>query len=185
MMLIAIVTSIVLITVIDRFARVGRIELAEARTRHELFALRDRLRREAIAGAIQFDGWFKYMDTTLTRSIDSVHDVNLWKALTYFSVYGRLEMAERAYSDLQEAMQQRPALRAVYTAYSETLWDLIEERHILIRNLPKVVFAAGRVFSALDGCFSWLRKSKRHALEGLLSAPETSTLLEYAPIHRH
>jgi len=183
-MLISVVTTAVMLAAIDRYIRLGRVELAERRARYALFALRDRLRREALAHTIRFDAWFRYMDTTLTRAIDSVHEVNVWKALVYSSVYGRLDQTERAYAELQAAMADNQPLQAIYLEYTRILWRLVEDRHASVRNLHRYVFAAGRAFTFFDGCFAWLRKSKRRVLEGLITAPETSTLLQYAPVRR-
>jgi hypothetical protein len=180
-MLVAVIASLAMIAVIERYTRGSHLELAQLRTRYRLFALRDRLRREAFAGAIPCDDWFKYMDTTLTRTIDSLSDVNVWKALAYFAVYGRMDDAEEAQAALQKAVSRNDAFRRIYDDYKRLLWELVEERHVLVRNLPRYLYALARLLRMFDGSFSLLRRSKEHALDGLITAPSTSTLLEYAP----
>lgn len=169
MMLIAIISGIVMLSLLDRAARSDKIALAQMKARFDLFAIRDELRRRGRSGAVEENRWFSYMDTTLTRAIMSVEYLTVWHAVSYLHAIdpARFEAADRS---RREAMSRNQALAELHERYTQCLWQLMRDRHVLLWRVLGII---AKTLGVLDG-----RRQK--IVQALRTAPETSTLLEYA-----
>src|ERR1700737_4672493 len=86
-MLYLILTTLILLALLDRALRGGRIRLLKLDVEFQLFELRDELRNEGIREEIPYHNWFDYMDTTLTRTIGAIDKVNPWLAVGFIRIH--------------------------------------------------------------------------------------------------
>jgi len=193
---------------LDQALRRGRLDKLKLRTRFELFAFRDELRLALIKGEANPSRWFDYLDTTLTKSIDCLDDINLWESLALIAVYSK-NTAIKAAIEKQHAALSDPAnhrLVELQSQYTACLASFLTERHFgtskkrrttqaeqrkLKLNQAKKPLKKRRSFflselNILFVNFLFRQAEKFNALNrGLVRifshAPETSTLLTYAP----
>jgi hypothetical protein len=172
-MIIAIISCIIMVTLIDRALRLERIATAQMKARFELFALRDELRRLQRHGDVSADRWFSYMDTTLTRATAAIEAVTLWHAIGYMiasrstQILAKIDYAERVRKD---AMRAVPELASIHARYDKSLAELLRERHALLWTILGLI---GLMFRAAA-------EFRVRTLKAVSGSPETSTLLDYA-----
>lgn len=168
-MLIAFISGLIMLALLDRALRLGRITTAQMVAKFELCAIRDDLRRLERTGEVSPDTWFGYLDTTLTLSAVSITRFTIWHALAYTLVTNmrKIDEAER---ERERAMDQRPTLAVLQRRYEDCLRTLIRHRHAL---LWRTLSGVARVLTVASKC-------KGLVLKALSGSPETSTLLDYA-----
>lgn len=175
-MLFLILTVSIMLALLDRSLRTGRLDLLKLRLRFDLFALRDELRAAAITGEAPLNQWFEYLDTTLTKSIDNIESLNLWEAMALLIAHGRDASIQRAYDRLLAALRQpeNRKLAEIHGKLVSVHGQFLASRHrgpmVTIVGLAKLAVSTDRL---IDRC--------RDRIERILaSAPETSTLLRYS-----
>ena len=168
-MLIALISGLIMLALLDRALRHERIATAQLVAKFELCAIRDDLRRLERTGEVLPDAWFGYLDTTLTLSAVGIKGLTIWHALAFVTV-ADMRKIEEAGRQRELAMKERPALALLQQRYERCLSSLIRHRHALLWRILSLV---ARVFSAVS-------KYKILVLKALSGSPETSTLLDYA-----
>lgn len=169
-MLISLVAIVLFCAWLDGATRGERIKLAKQRARFRMFAARDLLRRKMFEGDIEDDRWFVYMDTTLTKSIEYVEDINIWEAIVlaiqFRNVDDELETARKA---LHAKLEKDEALREAHEAFMSAIWELIVERHMTLRLAFGAAIRVGRFMHVINS-------TKTFVGETFEAAPHTSTL---------
>jgi len=142
-MLFIIIGSIVLLALLDRTIRGGRIRLAELDFKFGLFEIRDVLRDAAIDAEIPYSPWFDYMDTTLTRTIDSLKAVNPWMAVGYALTHRNNPAAQNGQRELQEVLRraENKKLARVYAMYTECIGKFLKARFPVSWPLAAIIFS--------------------------------------------
>src|SRR5216684_2936335 len=168
-MLIAFISGLIMLALLDRALRHARIAKAQMVAKFELCAIRDDLRRLERAGEVSPDTWFGYLDTTLTLSAVSINRLTIWHAFAYIAVID-MKKIDEASRERERAMEDRPALAVLQKRYENCLRSLIRHRHALLWRILSVV---ARVLTTAS-------KYKGLVLKALSGSPETSTLLDYA-----
>lgn len=144
-MLVVLLSTLIMLALLDRATRYGRLELLKLQTRFKLFALRDELRRKLISGEIPNSNWFAYMDTTLTKSIDRLNDFTIWEAAALAASVDGDPSVQKAHKNLQQALK-RPENReiaSIFNKYRNCLMGFLYNRHTTFRffmNLKKSIF---------------------------------------------
>lgn len=167
-MLYFLIALVIMFSLIDRSLRIGRLERLKLELRFQLFALRDELRLAVINGEAPDNKWFEYLDTTLTKAIDHIQEINLWEALALLSIYKKDKSVLHAQAGLLSALQEREneKISEVYYKLLKTLAGFIMERHAILK-----AFVVGSVIIA---------RTVNKLAKVVTTAPETSTLLEYS-----
>ena len=139
-----------------------------------LYALRDDLRERAILGKVDSSGWvFRYLDSSITRTISQMRKLTLWRILAVAIVYRRDERIGRARMHLERELRKdtNTLLAEVYGQYIIEIMTFAIHRNLAARfaflHLPAAVMGFQRRVSSV--------------LEYTTEVPETSTLEELAP----
>lgn len=182
-MLFVIVGCLVLLALLDRTVRGGRIRLAEMDFRFGLFHIRDVLRDAAINEEISYSKWFDYMDTTLTRTLDSIDAVNPWMAVGYAFTHRNDLAVKDGLRDLQEALRQpeNRKIARVYAMYTECLSSFLKARFPASWPLAAITFAIITKERNSDS----VQEEERKLAPVFSVSPETSTFSEYIVERNH
>jgi len=132
-MFIATIAGIVLLGLLDRAIRLGRIELLIIRTRHKIFALRDLLRDSAIWGEVDPNTFeFDLLDGALT------HGASMLRPLTLLDLIG-FGLAQTlfhpeidpVYMKFRERLKNTKdgRLRAIADSYGRCMYEFLEQRN--------------------------------------------------------
>ncbi len=130
-MLYIIISTIVMLGFLDRSLRRGHLDKLKLKTRFELFAFRDELRLALIRGEVAPGRWFDYLDTTLTKSIDNLDDINLWESIALLLSYSKDPAIEAAIAKQAEELRD-PAnhrLLDLQTKFTSCLARFLMKRH--------------------------------------------------------
>jgi hypothetical protein len=136
-MLIAVICFFTMLAMLDRALRIGRIELLIIDTRHELYSLRDLLRRSAISGSINANSpLFDYLDASLTWRAASLQHV------TVYDVAGSLlsshaKDSQKDYEALREELDkpENSTLKAIHYSFTACMEHFLKTRHKLVLPL--------------------------------------------------
>lgn len=172
-MLFLIIATSTMLVLLDRSLRLGRLDSLQTETRHALFELRDRLRSDAIAGRIQDDRWFDFLDTTITRTIADLKRRTVWQLGVLILVHRDDREIQQAYEQLCGTIEQ-PGNEVVhdrFLAFVETMNGFLYQRH---RSALGTIAAASRLADSVQRRNASLKEA---ASRMLVSSPETSTLL--------
>jgi hypothetical protein len=171
-MLYVIIGVIAMCMLLDKAARRGRLSKLKLKTRFQLFSLRDELRWSLIKGEVQPNRWFEYMDTTLTKSIDNLEDINLLESVALVALYHRNQEVHEAVAKLKEALAQpsNRQLALISEKYTECLTHFLIARHFGTVRSGLFLLKVADKLNALN----------RGLVNIFASAPETSTLLMYS-----
>ena len=99
--------------------------------RYTLYSIRDALRDAAMHGEVSSNKWvFKYLDTSITRSIAVLDRLNLWSVL-FLAIVRSGETRETDYRRLHRALDEpgNEMLKECYQRYVEECWGFILERN--------------------------------------------------------
>jgi hypothetical protein len=182
-MLFVILGCLVLLALLDRTVRGGRIRLAELDLRFGLFEIRDVLRDAAINEEISYSKWFDYMDTTLTRTLDSVEAVNPWMAVGYTLIHRNDPAVKDGLQELKEVLR-RPENRKiarVYAMYTECISKYLKARFPVSWPLAAIIFAITDREESSDS----VQEEERKLAPVFSVSPETSTFSEYIVNSKH
>ncbi len=143
----------------------------------ELYALRDKLREAAMSQEINSSNWvFEYLDSSIAKTIDVLEGITIWRIFFTPVVLRKQEKFLRARMHLQRELSKpkNKCLASIHKEYTETVGLFVIDRHPLLKSIA---------IKCLQAFFvgKYTRKLWRKGLELQTEAPETSTLLEYAP----
>lgn len=181
-MLYLLLIGIVMLALLDRTFRGGRLNVLKLETKYKLFALRDELREAAIKGEIPNNNWLDYMDTTLTRTIQRIDVVNLWAALVFSVRHRKDEGAlERLEHRMKEAfrLEENRKIAEIHRKYRECLSNFLRARH------PIVSFTETVVEKVLIKGLEAASGREKEITQTFATAPETSTLVRYGSYTYH
>ena len=178
-MLFVVLGCLALLALLDRTVRAGRVRLAELDFRFGLFEIRDVSRDAAINEEIPYSNLFDYMDTTLTRTLDSVEVINPWMALGYSFIHRNdpgVKAGRREFKKTLQRHENRKIAR-VYALYTECMGKFLKARYPISLPLAAMIFAL----------FDWEQESDMDSVEEeerklipfFSFSPETSTFSEY------
>lgn len=170
-MLIFLISTLILLALLDKALRVGRLETVLLKTRFKLFALRDELRETAIKGETEENQWFEYLDTTITKAIDELASVSLWEAFVLILMNRHNKTIAEAQIKLFEALAQEEnqKLAEIYRKFVWCLGTFLFDRHLAVRLT---------VFAGLYTLES-VKKERDRLVKTITTSPQTSTLLKY------
>ena len=173
-MLVFSISVLIMLAMLDRAVHGLRLEGTQMEARFKLFRLRDELRMATIDGTIPYNEFFRYLDTTLSRTIENIRSVNLWEGFSiYLDLRNDREIRKATqWLDAQLKQSENRGMLPIYAGYSEVLAELLSNRHILVRNL---CLATGRIANFM----SEISKFKRSIAESYSRAPQTSTLIQH------
>ena len=173
-MLIAVLGLVIMLALLDRSTRIAKLELLKFETKMRLFSLRDQLRMAAINQEVPCNSVFEYLDTTITASMNSLNEINLWGGLALLYTYGKdqslLETERRLFERIMEK-ENAPFLR-FYFEHLACLVLFIWERHSAFENAYRTARAVGIVLK-------WLHKLRVESIQIFYRAPKTSTVFRY------
>lgn len=181
-MLYIILSSLILLALLDLIVRGGRVRLLKLDIKFQLFALRDELRNAAIAGEVPYNNLFDYMDTTLTRTIESLDDVNPWYAVGYLWHHKNDPTFRQAQGKLKEAFRrsENKNIADVYNKYIQELFQFLKRRHPLSLPVAAIVFAM--LYPETKSTLHDSIEQEEQNLAPVFSiTPQTSTFWEYSP----
>lgn len=143
----------------------------------KLYALRDELREAAIEEKINPRDWlFLYLDSSIAKTIDVLETITIWHILLAPLTVRNREKFQRARMQLKRelAKPKNHYLAKIREQYIDTLSLFVLNRHPL---------ASGTIIKCLIAISigQELHKQWKKGIEIQTEAPETSTLLEYAP----
>src|SRR5437660_9636890 len=178
-MLYLILSSLIMLALLDRALRGGRIRLLKLDLEFKLFALRDELRNAAIIEEIPYNSLFDYMDTTLTRTIGTIDKVNPWLAVGLICIHRNNPTLYVAYRQLKEALSQtrNHKIADVYQRYLDCLAQFLKSRYKLSWPLAAIIFG---MVSKEKRQHDSIEQEERELAPIFSIAPETSTLSEYS-----
>ena len=171
-MLYFLASMLIMLALLDRAIRVGRLESLMLETRFKLFALRDELRCAAIKGEVPQNRWFEYLDTSITKAIDALPRISVWEALALLYSYAGDKSVVQAQKELFEAFEEEEnvGLGEIYGKYLLCIMTLLVQRH---KTLKFTVVGTARMMGKMVNL-----KDRLAAI--FTVAPETSTLLEHS-----
>lgn len=179
-MLYLILTTLIMLALLDRTLRGGRVRLLKLDLEFKLFALRDELRNDAIAGEISYNNWFDYMDTTLTRTIGATEKVNPWLAVGLLYIHREDSDLFCAYEQLREALRrpENHRIEEIYLKFIECVGDFLKARYRISWPLAAIIFALFRRQKHVQ--HESVEQEEQELAPIFSIAPETSTLREYS-----
>jgi hypothetical protein len=174
---------LIMLAFLDRAARIGRLDLEDTKLRFGLFAVRDELRRSLIRGGVKYNRWFKYLDTTITRNLHNVRDINPALATVALIQFRKNAVIDSAYHEREAALKlpENRALADSYQKYISVLGEYLSSRHPYSLKF----FACLMVLMAKPAHVDDIHASTDPNLSGQAVAPifslspQTSTLLRY------
>ncbi len=181
-MLYAIVTLAIFAGLLNRALRQESLGLKKLDARFKLFELRDELRRGIIDASVPYNRWAKYMDTTLTKTIDALQEVNIWEAIALVLSYRNDSSIRQAQMNLENALKKKEneKIKQIYDKYEICLFDFLLLRHsALVGSIKRTGAASIRASVAVDRCVAYVCRKRDQAVRLFGSVPETSTLLKY------
>lgn len=178
-MLVVIISCIVLLALLDKTVRGGRIRLAELDFRFGLFHIRDVLRDAAINEEISYSKWFDYMDTTLTRTLDAVEAVNPWMASGYAFTHRNDPAVQEGLKELQEAFRrpENKKIARVYAMYTECVSKFLKARFPVSWPVVAIIFAMATKDKEQN--HNSVQEEERKLAPVFSVSPATSTFSEY------
>jgi hypothetical protein len=148
------------------------------RYQYDLFRLRDDLRDYVIANPQMARSWlFAYLDSTITKSIVQLPDLSIWQLVALNAAYSDDDRWKRLVAQLECEMQKErnAEFRSIENRLMTLLVKYLSERHTAL------IASAGAVEIVSAVIHSRLKDLKKRAAKVAVSAPETSTLGEFAP----
>ena len=144
--------------------------------RYQLFALRDELRNKAIEDR-SARGWlFRYLDSTITKTISILPEVSLWRLLVLYAIHkddaSIQGIAERV--EAESRMPQNKDFLTLRDKYIKSIGSYIHQRHKLF------IFAVTQFSVFSHGIKAWSDKWKQRSRNLILTSPEMSTIQEFA-----
>lgn len=180
-MLYIVLSSLILLAFLDRVVRGGRVKLIKIDLEFDLFALRDELRNAAFVSKISYDNWFDYMDTTITRTIERIDNVNPWLAVGYGWAHRNDPSLFHAQRALETALRlpENQRLAQIHNEYVRLIGRFLEARYPI--SLPIAAISCALILkdSTESGIHSSAEGGKQDLAPIFSIAPETSTLSEY------
>src|ERR1044071_2726930 len=118
-MLIALFSALGMLMLLDRSTRLAKLDLLKLKTRCHLFRLRDDLRRAAISGEVPMNWLFDYLDTSISRTISHLDEINLWEGLALLLSHGKDQALLQAQKHIEKVMREKDnqALMPFYYQY--------------------------------------------------------------------
>jgi len=101
-----ILATAIMLALLDKTIRGGRVRLLKLELEFKLFALRDQLRIDAIKEESPYNRWFDYMDTTLTRTIGALGTINPWYVVGFMCIHRNDTDLFCAYEEMRKALRQ-------------------------------------------------------------------------------
>jgi hypothetical protein len=173
-MLFTIFTVLILLVLLDDALRVGRTQYVERELELRLFALRDRLRMSRAQGYIVDSNWARYLDTTISKTINASASVNIWFGTAYLICYRKAPFVTNLIQQREEFLsrEENQALAEFFKEYRTIVRAGLRHRH-------KAMAATLSLLAK-----QWTRvKTFKHNLGGVVAVfanvPETSTLQQY------
>jgi len=141
-----------------------------------LYDLRDSLREQAVLMKINTNDWqFKYLDTSFSKTIQELPNLNLLLSIIISSKYKTKKSSKVA---IIKGMQENDTYSLLYHEYSMILLHYIFEKMILL-NFAFTVSKSLHITS--KNIKSYINKNVKKVVSNITVAPETSTFLTYCP----
>ena len=170
-----IITILLLAFALDRMFRLRQSNVI-LKHRFKLYALRDALRESAVRGDIKSSNWvFQYLDSSIAKSIDVLPRVSIWRAAV-MTVFKRKDAKHAILVDhlwRELAKPENTQLKKVFLHYVAETGYFIACRH------DTVYFFVSTLFRMIK-CSKWLNSKYKVIKYAVTTAPETSTLYQYA-----
>lgn len=165
---------ILLAVVLDR-TRALAISTKVFRSQRRLLQIREHLREGAIKGEVDPRHWvYNVLDGTITKTSGALEGLTLWRLLGHHLAVNRGSHAAWAMLERELGKPGNEYFRRVYVMYQAVLTIHLIDRSPIIRVIIKCLLGLSRlrVFIA-----------EQYKKVGMFaaSAPETSTLSEFAP----
>lgn len=182
-MLYLILTTFIMLALLDRTMRGGRVRLLRLDLEFKLFALRDELRNHLIREEIPYSNWFDYMDTTLTRTIGRMDKVNPWLAVGLLCIHRNDTELFCAYEKLRDALRhpENRKIERVYDSYTNAVGEFLKRRYPISWPAAAIAFALIRRQKQPE--HQSIEQEERELTPIFSIAPETSTLREYSHVN--
>jgi hypothetical protein len=142
-----------------------------------MYALRDLLREAAMKEEINPRNWvFLYLDSSIAKTIDILHSITIWHIFLAPITLRNREKFLRAKMHLHRELSKpkNRCLMYVHKEYISTIGFFVLNRY------PVAKFVAIKLLVAVS-IGQDIKKRWERGVEIQAEAPDTSTLLEYAP----
>ena len=133
-MLVAIVCSIIMLSMLDRTLRIGRLELLMLQTKHKLLALRDSLYDAAVSGYVATtDPLFEFFDGMLRATAEDLPGRHL-PAFVAFVLIADLDGCRDNYKELTAhlARPENSRFQSIMTGFYRCVGEFTIQRHRII-----------------------------------------------------
>jgi hypothetical protein len=119
------------------------------------------------------------MDTTLTRTLDSVEAINPWMALGYSFIHQNDPGVKNGRRELKEALQrsENRKIARVYALYTECMGKFLKARYPVSLPLAAMIFAL--TDREQENSLDSVQEEERRLVPVFSVSPETSTFDEY------
>lgn len=184
-MLYLLISMIIMLAFLDKALRVEPLKLADLTLRYKLFSARDRLRLSLIKGETEYNKWFQYFDTTLTRTIHNVKDVNPVLGTVAMLQFKKHPVIDAAYHQFEAALllPENRQIGKAYRQYIEGIGEYLTVRHRFSLRIMIFVMVMMDKMSASHPndihASSDPRKSGESVAPIFSLHPQTSTMLRY------
>lgn len=129
-MLILFFSAVVMLSMLDRALRIGRVELVRLRTRHKLLALRDRLQEAVVTGAVSPDSPEFGMCMDLLESVAKyIHGLHI------YAIIGTSLVVESATDRKVQKLQANSRCKAVLDGFHKCMAEFYKEQHPIMYRL--------------------------------------------------
>lgn len=170
-----IVASILIVFLMDQLFKLRQTCLVE-KHRFRLYALRDELRELAMRGEASPGNWvFQYLDSSISKSIDVLPSISVWRVIPIVYQNRHDRRTSLRFDQLLRELKKRQnsPLARVYGRYLLEIGRFVSHRHDTILVVVNTV-------SRLLNATGWVHRGIKIIKNTLTSAPQTSTLPEFA-----
>ena len=149
--------------------------------KYRLFELRDKLRDNVIKGNINKNNWaFDYIDSSISKSINGLDGLNLWRAILLFSLHRKDERLNEFRANFNKQLEKNNNLSLIYTEYGQLITRYILSKHgltftISAMGLLPVIMSAFMIKQSIN--------MANKAVKELRNFPETSTSNDFQFCH--
>ncbi|MCJ7633352.1 hypothetical protein MUP77_13315 [Candidatus Bathyarchaeota archaeon] len=175
-MLIIILATFVLLFLLDSALKM-ETKTIEVLYRFRLYALRDKLREEAMQRVIDPADWvFDFLDSSIAKSISIISQFSLYKLLVVYFVHKNDPRFESARKHLEVELNkpEKLPLKQIRDEFASIMADYLLDKHRELKPLLSLAHMSVYLWTRLKGMWD-------KVAEQVPAYPETSTIEHFSP----
>lgn len=176
-MLYAAIFILIALALLDNSTRMAKKEMITYKFRFRLFALRDKLRNSLISDEIQRSNWFGYMDTTITKTITLLPNMNIWEIFLIGYLHRNNQQILSAQKRLDNALNQEEntVLASINDELTTCVFEYLKARHKALYKVSESLWFLIKFYS-----YTQDSRTQYNLAKIVTTSPETSTLSQFA-----